>query len=78
MLHIKTVHTAELPTYPCEDCDHVAWARKPLIGGREVVCTHCFPVRLWSPISAEEFAKWHTKSPPKKTKPPVYYEEEAA
>ncbi len=79
MLHIKTVPWYELPSFPCEDCEKVAWARKPLIGGREFVCTHCFPVRLWSPISDADFRAAHSKTPPKKSKPvTVWTEDEAA
>lgn len=51
---MKTIPTPILPSTPCPDCGVVLWARIPLIGGRECVCTRCYPVRTWSPISDAE------------------------
>lgn len=48
---MKVIPTPILPSYPCDDCGHTACARMPLIGGRECVCSGCYPVRSWSPIS---------------------------
>lgn len=62
---MKTIRDTHIPFFPCEDCGHVAWARMPLIGGREFVCTICHPVRSWSPISDAEYRAAITKTKPK-------------
>lgn len=65
---MKTIPTPILPNYACDDCGHVAWARIPLIGGHECICTICHPVRTWSPISDAEYRAAITKSTPKPPK----------
>lgn len=72
---MKTVPTHILPAYPCDDCGHIAWARYPLIGGKECICSVCYPVRTWSRISDQEYRAWHHKNEWKK---PKYVEREAA
>ena len=58
---MRTVPSPILPHYPCDECGHIAWARMPLIGGQECVCTVCHPVRTWSHISEADFQAAHTK-----------------
>jgi hypothetical protein len=56
---MRTIPSPSLPAAPCDVCGRIAWARIPLIGGQECICTACYPVRTWSPVPEEEFAAAH-------------------